>query len=134
MNKLRDILPASPRQRKFPALHLDRVHVRQVGHINLARAQALGRQFARIGSAAGVRDLIAATVRERKGCVALPNRGEFGRHFASTIRHRPARSRRPWRRRWARTGRQSLLQEDANVPIADKRQFVADADGSSLGY
>ena len=46
---------------KITALHLDRVDV-QVGNVDVARAQPLRRQFARIGAAAGMGNLVASAV------------------------------------------------------------------------
>jgi hypothetical protein len=54
---------------EVPALRFKGVDV-QVRDIDVACAQTLGRELARIGTAAGVGDLIAATMRQRESRVA----------------------------------------------------------------
>ncbi len=57
---------------------LDRVEM-QVRDVDVARTQALGRQVARIGRRRAVVELVAAAMRQRKGCVPTADGGEFGR-------------------------------------------------------
>jgi hypothetical protein len=67
-----DIVQAScVRGRKAGRLHVDM----EVGNIDVARAQSLGRQLTRIGRAARVRDLVAAVVRRGKRRIPTPFSG-----------------------------------------------------------
>ena len=62
---------------EVPALRFNDVDV-QVRNIDVARAQALGRELARIGAAAGVCDLVAASMRQRESRVAAADGRQLG--------------------------------------------------------
>jgi len=62
---------------EVPALRFNYVDV-QVRNINVTCAQALRRQLARIGTAAGVCDLIAASMRQRESRVAGADGRQLG--------------------------------------------------------
>jgi hypothetical protein len=63
----------------------------QIGRVEVARAQALGRQFPRIGAAPGVRDLVAAAMRQRERGIAPTHGGELAaiRHWVRERVHGP---------------------------------------------
>jgi len=80
--------PARPlplRLREIPALYRNRIDV-EVPNIKLAPAQVLGRQLARIGTAAGVGDLIAAAKRKQESRVAAADGGWFGQQIGESVR------------------------------------------------
>jgi len=62
---------------EVPAFRFKDVDV-QVRNIDVACARTLGREFARIGAAAGVCDLIAASMRQRESRVAAADGRQLG--------------------------------------------------------
>lgn len=65
-------------------MHFYRVDV-QVRDIDVAGAQALGGQLARIGTGTSVADLIAAAMREREFRVTAADAGEIGREVGNAL-------------------------------------------------
>ena len=78
----RSFTEASP---KIARLHLDAVDV-QVGNVDVAGPQTLRRQAARIDAGTAVVEFVAASVRQRKPVVALPDAGQFGRQVGQVLR------------------------------------------------
>ena len=68
---------ALPFSVEVPALRFNDVDV-QVRNIDVTCAQALGRELARIGAAAGVGDLVAASMRQWESRVAAADGRQLG--------------------------------------------------------
>lgn len=60
----------------------------KIGNIDVARAPPLGRQCTRIGAAACVYDLVAATMRQREGRLPAADARQFGGQISELMRDR----------------------------------------------
>jgi hypothetical protein len=58
----------------------------KVRNIDVARVQALRRQFARIRPGTAIANLVAASVRQRECRLAVAGAGEFGRQVGKALR------------------------------------------------
>lgn len=79
--------PLALRVTEVPTLYRNRIGV-EVPNIDLARVQVLGRQLARIGTAAGLGDLIAAAKRQGESRVAAADGGRFGQPVVEPLHDR----------------------------------------------